>query len=117
MSIRQYIEEIDAIRQEIALNNKRNTELRKRYKVLETNIKEYLQKNDQYGMKYNKTAIVLEQSKTRKSIRTKKEKNEIILNILRSSGIQNPNNILSEIEQVQKGESVTKERLKFKKLD
>ncbi len=30
MSIRQYIEEIDAIRQEIALNNKRNKEMRKR---------------------------------------------------------------------------------------
>ena len=66
MSIRQYIEEIDAIRQEIKLNNKRNTELRKRYKVLESAIKEYLQKNDQYGMKYNKTAIVLEQTKSRK---------------------------------------------------
>tara|TARA_B100001287_G_C22587618_1_gene484065 strand:+ start:551 stop:904 length:354 start_codon:yes stop_codon:yes gene_type:complete len=117
MSIRQYIEEIDAIRQEIASNNKRNTELKKRYKVLETNIKEYLQENDQYGMKYNKTAIILEQSKTRKSIGTKKEKNEIILNILKNSGIQNPNDILTEIEQVQKGKSVTKERLKFKKLD
>jgi cell division septum initiation protein DivIVA len=115
MSVRQYLDEIDAIRNEIKRNNQRNSELRKRYKVLEEQIKDYLNENEQYGMKYNNSAITVEDFKSRSSI-SKQEKNEKIIQILKQNGVNPTNTLIEQIQQSQKGDSVVKQKLKFKKI-
>ena len=73
MSIKQYIDELTKIKNEIKINTLRNKDLRKRAGDLENNISEYLKSKDQEGLKYNGQAIIVE-NKEKIRHKTKKDK-------------------------------------------
>lgn len=115
MSVRSSIQEISKIKAEIKRNLAKNRELRKRLKVLDKSVLDYLDKRQQPGVKWNGQAIYKE-TKMSTSRKKKLEKEEDSLDILRNYGIKNPKKALQKILDARKGECVEKTTLKFRKF-
>jgi hypothetical protein len=115
MSISQYLEELDNIRKEISRNNARNRGLRTRASILEDNIRDFLQEREQQGVKFNDKAIYLE-SKPSFQIKKKKDKKEDTIVMLKSMGVDNPQDAYVNLMNVQRGEQYEKSKLKITKL-
>ena len=115
MSISQYLEELDSIRKEIARNNARNRALRTRASILEDNISRFLHEREQQGVKFNDKAIYIE-SKPSFQIKKKKDKREDTIVMLKSMGVDNPEEAYESLMNVQKGEQYEKSKLKITTL-
>lgn len=96
MSIKGNINELDNINQEIKRISTQLKSLRKRKKLLENTIVEYLNNNEQNGVKYNNNAIFIKK-KTKKKQKKKTQQKNDMLNILRQYNIPNPEQVLNQI--------------------
>jgi hypothetical protein len=115
MSIKAYVEELQNIQIEIKRNNIKNSHHRKRIKELEANITEYLNEKGQLGLKYQGSAIFLEQKELRPS-KKKKDKEESLISFFQELGISDPKSAYTKFQETQRGEPVEKTIIKFKKL-
>lgn len=115
MSIKNYVDELESINLEIKRNNMRNKQLRTRAKELEKNISEYLYSKNQTGLKYKGQAILVE-SKEVRTAKKKKEKQEDVISLLSQLGVSNPSDAYVKLLDIQKGEVVEKQKIKFAKL-
>jgi len=115
MSIKNYIDEMEQLNNEIRRNNENNRRLRARVLELEINIKEYLEHKGQHGIKYNGKAIIMENKESRKR-KKKKEKYEDVISLLSELGIKDPQEAYKKIQETQKGEIIDQKKIKFKKL-
>lgn len=115
MSIKQYIDELTKIKNEIKINTLRNKDLRKRAGDLESNISEYLKSKDQEGLKYNGQAIIVE-NKEKYATKPKKTKQSDIKLLLQNLGVDNPDDAYNKLIECQKGEAITHQKLAFKRL-
>jgi len=115
MSIKADVLELESIRSEIKSLNIRRKTLLEKEKIVQQRIQDFLLSKDQLGVKYGNTAIIIEKKETRK---TKKAKEKVVdgAMILERYGINNPEKVLSELLDSQKGEVVVKEKLKMKKF-
>ena len=116
MSIKGYVDELEQIQSEIKRNNTRNRVLRQRAKALEANISEYLSQKGQSGLKYKGKAIVIE-NKEHRPAKKKKEKDADIISLLEQWGIQDAQNAYQKLQEVQKGEPVEQQKIKFQSLE
>lgn len=115
MSIQRYIEELENINKEIKRNNLRNKTLRKRSGELEQNITDYLRVKEQHGLKYNGTAIILE-NKEKRPQKGKKQKETDVVSYLEKLGLSNPTDVYQNLQNIQKRSPVEHTKIKFKKL-
>jgi hypothetical protein len=115
MSIQAKVDELNSIKKELAYIRKKTEPLRKRTKELEQEICEYLNHKEQNGLKYKNIAIIKEQTTVRKR-KTKDDKLRESVNLLRKYGVSNPERLLTELTETQKGTPQEKERLTIKKL-
>jgi len=115
MSIKGYVEELRALQAEIKRNNARNRSLRERVKELEENIADFLSHKGQDGAKYHDTAIVVEE-KERRRAKSKKQKEADVMEYLSQIGVSDPEEAYQRLLEVQRGESVHKRVVKFKKI-
>lgn len=117
MSIKNDIKELQSINIEIKNLRKRLKELRERSKQIELNIKDFLDNKQINGLKDGDTAILL-QTQEKYKIQPKKKITENLRNIV-SNFVENASDIdkiISEIENIKKGEVVTNSKLKFQKI-
>lgn len=115
MSIKNYVDELEQIQQQIKRNNENNHSLRKRSTELEANITDYLEQKGQHGLKYNGRAIIIE-NKERRPPKKKKQKDADIISLLQEFGISDPNEAYNRIKEAQKGDPIEQQKIKFKKL-
>ena len=115
MSIISYINELQSINLAITKNNKENSLLRKRKKVIEQQITEYLDSKDQPGVKFQDTALVIDKT-TRWSYKNKKDKEEDSIKILEEYGISNAKEALDQLLKVRKGDETETKKIKIKKI-
>ena len=115
MSIQSSIKELDAIKLEIKRNNESNRRLRERSKVLELQIKDYMEAKDHVGLKFKNQSIILENAVSRKR-KVESKKNTELIDWLKSRGISEPEKACVEIRQLQKGEEVEIKKVKIKPL-
>lgn len=115
MSIKAYVDELEQIQAEIKRNNLRNRGLRQRGKELEANIADYLAQKGQHGLKYKGRAIIME-SKESRPAKKKKEKDADIISLLEEWGLDDPQNAYTRLQDIQKGDPVEQQKIKFKKL-
>ena len=115
MSIKGYVDELNMLNDEIKRNNMRNRKLRARVKELESNIAAYLQSKDQTGVKYNGQAIVVEH-KPKHLVKKKKDKEEDVINLFRTLGIEDVDYAYQKLQEAQRGETVEHTKLKVSKL-
>ena len=91
MSIVNFINELQSIKLAITKHNQENASLRKRAKIIEQQITEYLESKDQPGVKFQDTAIIVDKQQ-KYSYKSKKDTEEDSLKILEDHGISNRNN-------------------------
>jgi hypothetical protein len=115
MSIISYINELQSINLAVAKNNKENSNLRKRKKVIENQITEYLDSKEQPGVKFQDKAIVVDKT-TKWSYKNKKDKEEDSIRILEEHGISNAKEVLEELLKVRKGDETETKKIKIKKI-
>lgn len=114
-AIVNYVNELKSINIEIKRLVKETSELRKRAKVIEQNIVDFLDEKEQPGVKFQDTAIVLEK-KQKYTYKGKKDKEEDSLRILEDYGISNPKEVLEELKRANKGNEVESKKIKITKL-
>lgn len=115
MSIKGYVDELEQINAEIKRNNMRNRALRQRSAELESNIALYLAEKGQQGLKYKGKAIIIENKETR-PVMKKKEKEQNIISLLEEWGLSDTSRAYSKLQEVQRGDPVEQQKIKFKKL-
>ena len=109
------VNELRSINTEIKRLVKETTALRKRAKVIEQNIVNFLDQKDQPGVKFQDTAIVLE-TKQKYSYKGKKDKEEDSLRILEDHGIPNSKEVLDLLKRAGKGTEIESKKIKITKL-
>ena len=115
MSIVNFINELQSIKLAITKHNQENASLRKRAKIIEQQITEYLESKDQPGVKFQDTAIIVDKQQ-KYSYKSKKDTEEDSLKILEDHGISNPKEILQELFYARKGNEIETTKIKIKKI-
>ena len=114
MSVQSKIDEVHSIKVELASMAKKSTNLRKRVKILESEICKYMESKNQEGFKYNGLAVIKE-NKVKNSVKPKKQQEKDMLTVLKKY-TNNPTNLLKEITDSKKGETKINNIIKFTKL-
>ena len=111
MSIQSQLKERAAIKLEITRNNQTNRQLRKRLNVIEEEVKEYIDQQEQDGVKYEDNSFMIEY-KTSYKRKCKKEKEIDTIRLLNDMGIRDSKEAYNTLQKIQIGEPVEVSRLK-----
>jgi hypothetical protein len=114
MSVQSYVKELDSIKAELKRNNDYVKGLRARAKVIENDIKDYLENTKQEGIKYKDQSFVIEHS-TRHTRKGKKDKEEETIRLLKNMGVSDTGSAYTKIMAVQKGTEIETTQLRVKK--
>jgi len=115
MSIKATINEMDQINAEIKRNNSLNRELRKRVKILEEQIRLFLETKAPSGVKWGGRSIVLKTSE-RRPAKSKSDKERDVVSLLEELGVNDPHKAYNRLVDAQKGDSVEHKKLLIKKI-
>lgn len=110
--VKSALAEITGINKEIFLRVAELKKLRERKVVLEETIKDYIDKKEIPGVKSGNIQVVLD-SKTKRERKKKEEKVKDMLQLLGRAGVSNPERLMREIDEIQKGSEVTVKKLKI----
>lgn len=114
MSIKADVQELEILRSEIKMLKRRIKTLRDKEKAAEKRIASFLKSREQPGVKFQGTAIIL-QEKTKSLHKKPKDKDADTILVLERLGISNPQEALKEIIAARKGDTVQSEKLKVQK--
>lgn len=115
MSIKGDVHELNLINAEIKRLSTHLRELRKSAKEANSRIAKYLEEKEQPGVKYKGNAVVLEHS-TKRIGKKKKDQEEDALQVLRDNGVHNARDVLDQILEARRGETVDYNKIKIKRL-
>jgi hypothetical protein len=114
MSIRADVQELEYLNSEIKVLQNRIRSLRDKKKLVEGRISNFLKSKEQPGVKFQGTAIILEEKEKAKP-KKPKDKDADTLLVLERLGVENPENALKDILAARKGETFNLSKLKVKK--
>uniref|UniRef100_A0A6C0EM10 Host-nuclease inhibitor protein n=1 Tax=viral metagenome TaxID=1070528 RepID=A0A6C0EM10_9ZZZZ len=114
MSIKSDVLELESIRAELASLNIRRKKLKEKEREAETRIQDYLRSKQQTGVKYQGTAILVEEKEKRAS-KSNKIRDADAKCVLERYGITEPDRVLKELMEARKGEPIPNSKLKIKK--
>jgi hypothetical protein len=114
MSIKSDVLELNMLRSEIKSLKLKIKSLREKEKAAEKRISDFLKSRDQPGVKFQGTAVILEE-KSKSIPKKNKEKDADSIAVLQRLGVEEPEKALLEILAARKGESFTLEKLKVAK--
>lgn len=114
--IASFITELKNINIEIKNRKEQLFKFKKRKEEIEKTIQDFLVEKDQPGVKYNGTAVVLEE-KIRRIRKSKEEKNNDCINVLKHYNISNADKIYNEIISASKGVEETKKAVKISNIN
>lgn len=115
MSIQRDVNELNQINSEIQRLTKQTSALRSRKKETEKRIIEYLKAKNQPGLKYQGTAIVLEE-KPKRANKKKSQAEEDCIRVLEEYGVDDARSALKDIMEARRGEEIENHKIKIKKL-
>lgn len=112
-TIRSDVEELTSINAEIKRNVDAMKILRKKKEALEKNIASFLNEKDLPGVQCNGDIVLLEK-KTKQIVASKKTREQALVSLLRSQGVNNAEDIANQIQTLGK-EKVTTQKIKINK--
>ena len=115
MSIAHDVEEFKTLKTEIARLSGQTRFLRNKLKDVEARIIDFLREKQQPGVKYQGTAVVMEQ-KPRRAPKKAKARESDALDVLTHYGISEPKTVLEEVLRARQGNEIESRRIKVKKL-
>lgn len=107
------LKELKSITNEIKRLNLKMKELRLNKSEIEDRIIEYLEEEDQVGVKYE-NMVILARQKTQRRKKKKGEKEQDAAAVLEQFGIENPNEALKQVLDAMKGEEMLVSSLQVK---
>lgn len=116
MSKQQVITELKELKKIIAEINRLNAEcrvLRLKKKALEDNIMEYLDREQQEGVKYENIIVLSKERTTHKPLK-KKEKDDKAIECLQGLGISNAKEMFENLKDSMKGEEIVVKSIQLK---
>jgi len=111
--ISEFASEYISIKEEITMNNKRNSILRKRLADVELYIKDYITEHNHPGVRYKGQDILLDTTK-RKIVKRKQERKDSITEYLSSIGVSNAESVYEQLEKVQRTDNDGEAKLRIK---
>jgi len=114
-SIQNNVKELKDINTEIKRLQIETKRLKKRAQDIEKNILSYLNEKEQPGLKYQNTAIIIE-NKAKRVGRSKKDADSNAIRILEESGVHNAREIFNKIKESGKGEQVQMQKVKLQTI-
>jgi hypothetical protein len=114
-SIQNNVQELKDINTEIKRLQIESKRLKKRAQDIEKNILSYLNEKEQPGLKYQNTAIIIE-NKAKRVGRSKKDNDSNAIKILEENGVYNAREILNKIKESGKGEQIQMQKVKLQTL-
>lgn len=108
-----YMAELKDIVAELKEVTVRARTLRKRQKELESQVMEYVEENELPGIKYD-NLVFLRDETTRRSLKTKKEKEDCVIEELEKLGISDSRKAYESISRAMQGEERTFTKAKIK---
>jgi hypothetical protein len=114
MSIQADVKELEYLNSEIKILRNRIKFLRDKQKIVEGRISLFLKAKEQPGVKFQGTAIILEEKEKAKH-KKPKDKDADTLLVLQKLGVEDPQNALKDILAARKGETFNSSKLKVKK--
>lgn len=114
-SIQNNVKELKDINTEIKRLQIETKKLKKRAQDIEKNILSYLNEKEQPGLKYQNTAIIIE-NKAKRITRSKKDVDGNAIRILEEVGIPNAREILNKITESRKGEQIQMQKVKLQNI-
>lgn len=115
MSIKNDIEELARLDNELKRIHAEAARIRKIKAQTEKRIADYLQQKELPGAKVNNTAVVLD-NKTKTLYKTKKQKEASVVSVLRELGVQNPQSAYQRITEASRKDVVQSPKITFKKV-
>lgn len=112
MDTKSAISEFQSISKEIAIRTAELKKLRTRLAFLDKNISSYLEDKKLPGVKCNSISVQFDERKGRER-KKKEDKKKDALAVLSQSGISNPERILKQINDAQRGQEVVVKKLKL----
>lgn len=114
-SIQQNVQELKNINTEIKRLQIETKKLKKHAQDIEKNILSYLNEKEQPGLKYQNTAIIIE-NKAKRITRSKKDVDSNAIKILEENGVYNAREILNKIKESRKGDEIQMQKVKLQNL-
>jgi len=114
-SIQGYVAELKNINVEIKRLQNEIKKFKKRAVEVEKNILTYLNEKEQPGVKYQNTAIIIE-NKAKRIAKTRKDVESEALRILQNNGVANPQEVLKQITESRKGDKVEMQKVKIQNI-
>jgi hypothetical protein len=115
MSINADYHELKSLNHELSLLALKRKKLVEQKRATEERIKQYLEVKNLKGVKYQQDEIVLD-SREARARKPPADLNSDLIEILDRAGVESPKSILQKLNEARKGETVTKNVLKFKKV-
>lgn len=114
--VKSYVTELKNINDELKSLRIKTIKLNHRKKELEEKLVDYLDKNEQNGVKFKGTAVIKEEKDKHVPLK-KKEKNQTAIFLLQQNGVKNPEKVYKELIDKLKGDVVTKKFIKLKNIN
>lgn len=115
MSIRSWVQELQAIRAELHSLAQKRKKLKDDEKKVTENIQEYIRAKELPGVKFQGTAVVMEE-KEKHGNKPNKERDADAKNVLEQYGIKDSEKVLKEILEARKGDKQPVTKLKLKRI-
>lgn len=114
-SIQNNVKELKDINTEIKRLQIETKKLKKRAQDIEKNILSYLNEKEQPGLKYQNTAIIIE-NKAKRVSKSKKDSDSNAIRILEENGVHNAGEIMRKIAESRKGEQIQMQKVKLQNI-
>jgi hypothetical protein len=111
-TIQSNVNEIKEINLEIKLLQEKIKNLKKRSTELERDILQYLNEKEQPGVKYQNTAIVIE-NRQKNVMKKKKDANNEMLKFIAEHGISKPEEFLKHLNNIKKENVIEMQKIKI----
>ena len=115
-SIKHLIIELQQVNNELKRVTAIGKQLRKQSKSIESEIIEYLEINNQPGVKYNGTAIIVKR-KSKRATKKNKDKDNDAIEVLKDYGIDDPERVLKQLLDARKGDEIEENKIDIKTFD
>lgn len=110
--IQSNVQELRNINIEIKNLQARIKQLRNRSTAIEKDILTYLNEKEQPGVKFQNTAIIIE-NKAKSIKKNNKDVEKLQVELLRDSGVSNAEEVLKKMSEIKKGDAIQMQKLKI----
>ena len=115
LTIQNKVNELKSINEELSRLTIQSKTMRKRVKVLEGEIDDYLEEKDQPGFKHE-GMLIIRKTKTRRKMKKKSEQKSSVIDMLKKHGVNNPEQAYEDVMNARRQSPTEESVLKMERI-